>query len=78
MPTIGYRVSVARKEYECDNCHDPIHIGDEYVRRFGSSDDDMKNPKPYMIRVCENCEPHTVIYWHETHDRRAAERKEGE
>lgn len=71
--TISFRVSVARKEYHCENCRTVIGVGDEYVRRFGSSDDAMRNPPPYMIRLCRNCDPHAVVYWHETHKLRRAE-----
>ncbi len=69
--TIAFRVSIAHKNYRCDNCKDPIQIGDEYIRRFGSSDDSMKNPPPYMLRICCNCEPLIITYWHETHVRRS-------
>lgn len=59
--TLSCRVLHARKQYQCDECNRFIFIGKKYVRLFGSSDDNMRNPRPYMIRQCEHCGQSAII-----------------
>lgn len=57
MPTLHEARQTARKEYTCDECRGPIHKGQRYWRAYGSSDDSMRNPRPYTLRVCRHCDP---------------------
>ena len=57
MPTLHESRQTARKDYTCDECRRPILKGQRYWKGYGSSDDSMRNPPPFTLRVCRECDP---------------------
>lgn len=53
--TISKKVVKARLSHGCSRCGETIKPGDLYVRLFGSSDDRLKNPPPFVVRECLQC-----------------------
>lgn len=53
--TLSCRVLTAKKEHKCSDCNRTIQVGEKYVRLFGSSDDNLRDPPPYELKQCKIC-----------------------
>lgn len=59
---ISSKVFTAHKEYWCELCQHRIYLGEKYIRKFGSSDDRCKEPRPYEIMICQVCGKDEIRY----------------